>query len=279
VPVNTPLSIAYDTFNNLVAADGLNRVLYFVPLVSVTNAANYLSRAAAPGGIISIFPSPSTNVLGTTTADFNSLPKPIPLPTALGDTQVLINQQPVQLFYVSPTQINLPLSLNLPGTGTVDLRVVSKSTGQIYGATDLAMTTVSPGLFTLSATGSGQVAALNEDNSVNSPANPLTRGRIIQIFGTGQGLVTNPPDDGVPATGGSLTPLAPKVLIGSVNADDSDIVYSGLAPGLVGVWQINIRVSTTITAGAAVPLTVSLNSVPTNDPSNPNVVRTTIALQ
>jgi uncharacterized protein (TIGR03437 family) len=279
VPVNTPLSVAYDTFNNLVVADGLNRVLFYVPLVSVTNAANYLTRAAAPGGIISIFPSLSSNLLGTDTANFNSLPNPLPLPTALGDTQVLINQQPAQLFYVSPTQINLPLSLNLAGSGTVDLRVVSKSTGQIYGATDLAMTTVSPGLFTLSATGSGQLAALNEDNTVNSPANPLARGHIIQIFGTGQGLVSNPPDDGVAATAGSLTPLAPKVLIGSVSAADSDVIYSGLAPGLIGVWQVNVRVSTTDTAGLAVPITISLSSVPSNDPSNPGIVRTTIALQ
>jgi uncharacterized protein (TIGR03437 family) len=279
VPVNTPLAIVYDAFNNLIVADGNNRLLFYVPLVSVTNAANYLSRAAAPGGIISIFPSPSSNTLGTTTADFNSLPQPLPLPTALGDTQVLINQVPVQLFYVSPSQINLPLSFNLPSTGTVDLRVVSKSTGQIYGATDLAMTSVSPGLFTLNATGSGQLAALNEDNSVNSPANPLTRGHILQIFGTGQGLVSNPPVDGVPATGGSVTTLPPQVLIGSINASPSDIVYSGLAPGLIGVWQVNVRISTTITAGAAVPITVSLNSVPSNDPSNPTVVRTTIALQ
>lgn len=279
VPVNTPVSVAYDPFNNLMAADGTSRVLFYVPLLAVTNGANYLTRAAAPGGIISIFPSPSTNVLGTTTANFNSLPNPLPLPTALGDTQVLINQLPVALFYVSPGQINLPLPIGLPTTGSVDLRVVSKSTGQIYGATDLAMTAVSPGLFTLSATGSGQLAALNEDNTVNSPANPLTRGHILQIFGTGQGPVSNPPMDGVPSMGTSLTLADPQLLIGSVTATPSDVLYSGLAPGLIGVWQINVRISTTITAGSAVPITVSLSSVPTNDPSNPAAIRTTIALQ
>ena len=134
-PVNTPLGIAYDAFSNLVVADGTSRVLFYVPLISVVNSANYLSRAVAPGTIVSIFPSPSTSntTFSASTVNFNSLPNPIPLPTALGGTQVLVNQQPSQLFYMSPTQINLPLSMNLPTSGTVDLRVVNQATGQIYG--------------------------------------------------------------------------------------------------------------------------------------------------
>jgi uncharacterized protein (TIGR03437 family) len=278
VPVNTPLGVAYDSFNNLVVADGTSRILFYVPLLSVVNAANYLTRAVAPGSIVSIFPTPanSTNTLGTTTANFSSLPNPIPLPTALGDTQVLVNQQPTQLFYVSPTQINLPLSMNLPASGTVDVRVVSKSTGQIYGATDLTMTGVSPGLFTLNASGIGQLAALNEDFTVNGPGNPLTRGHVIQIFGTGQGMVSNAPPDGMLTTGLAPTLTNPQIQIGTITVPDSNILYSGLAPGLIGVWQINILVPTTVTAGSSVPVIVTLNSVPSSDPSG---LKTSISLQ
>jgi uncharacterized protein (TIGR03437 family) len=279
IPVNTALSSTYDAFGNIVAADGTNRVLFYVPLISVSNAANYLSRAVAPGSIVSIFPSPtgSANVLANATTNFTSLANPIPLPTALGDTQVLVNLQPAPLFYVSPTQINLPLPSGLPSSGTVDIRVVSKSTGQIYGASDLALTPVSPGLFTLNATGFGQLAALNEDNTVNGPGNPLTRGHVIQIFGTGQGAVTGGPADGMLDTGLAPTVTAPQIQISSVTVPAANVIYSGLAPGLIGVWQIDVLVPTTVTAGASVPVVISLSSVPSTDPSSN--LRTTIALQ
>ena len=93
VTINTPISATYDTFGNIVAADGTNRVLFYVPLISVSNAANYLSRAVAPGSIVSIFPSPqnSLNRFGSATVNFNSLANPVPLPTVLGDVQVLVN--------------------------------------------------------------------------------------------------------------------------------------------------------------------------------------------
>ena len=279
VPVNTPISATYDLFGNLVAADGTNRVLFYVPLISVSNAANYLSRAVAAGSIVSIFPSPTTsnNVLGTQTTNFTSLASPIPLPTVLGDTQVLVNLQPAPLFYASPTQINLPLPTNLPSSGTVDIRVVSQSTGRIYGDADLTLTPVSPGLFTLNATGFGQLAALNEDNTVNGPGNPLTRGHVIQIFGTGQGAVTSGPADGMLDVGLAPTLVRPQIQISTISVPDANILYTGLAPGLIGVWQIDVLVPTTVTAGGSVPVTISLSSVPSNDPSSN--LKTTIALQ
>jgi uncharacterized protein (TIGR03437 family) len=281
VPVFTPLSITYDAYGNLVVADGTNRVLFYAPLISISNAANYLTNAVAPGTIVSIFPSPSTsnNVLGTATANFNSLANPIPLPTALGGVEVLLNLIPTQLFYVSPTQINLPLPFTLPSSGTVDVRVVNQSTGQIYGAADMTMTPLSPGLFTLNGAGFGQLAALNDDYTVNGPGNPLTRGHIIQIFGTGQGSVSSAPAAGMLDTGLAPTAVTPVVQISTVTVPPANIMYSGLAPGLVGVWQLNVLVPTTVTAGSSVPVVVTMNGVPSNNPSNPASLKTTIALQ
>jgi uncharacterized protein (TIGR03437 family) len=277
--VNTPLSPAYDAFGNLVVADNTNRILYFVPSLTIKNGANFLTRAPAPGSIVSVFPG-STNspaVLGTSTVNFNSLPNPLPVPTVLGDTQVMVNSQPAPLFYVSPGQINMVLPMNLPTTGTVNMQVVSQSTGQIYGATDLAVTSASPGLFTLNAQGYGQLSALNDDNTVNGPGNPLTRGHIIQIFGTGQGAVMNAPPDGTPPTGLAPSLATPQVQISTIMVPPENIIYSGLAPGLVGVWQIDILVPTTVTAGSAMPVMINLNSVPSNDPAS--TLRATIALQ
>ena len=45
-------------------------------------------------------------------------------------------------------------------------------------------------------------AVINQDGSVNDPTHPAKRGDIIAIYGTGQGVVGNPPADGdIPKNG------------------------------------------------------------------------------
>ena len=119
----SPRSAFVDSFSNLLVADGINRVLYYAPGVAVVNAANYIpGRPLAPGAIAALFPSISTNMLSGATA---TAPAGVfPLPTTLADTQVIVNNKASALFFVSPGQINLPLSMSLPSAGTVDLQVV-----------------------------------------------------------------------------------------------------------------------------------------------------------
>ena len=262
-----PLSAAFDSFGDLALADLADRILLFVPQLTVVNASSFAAGAVAPGAIVSVFPavSPANSspaILSTQTANFTDVAVPLPLPTALGDIQVLVNGTPAPLFYVSPTQINLPLPSNLPTSGNVDLQIVSKSSARIYGITEISLGSVSPGLFTYAGNGSGQLAALNgNDNSVNTASKPLVRGQVIVLFGTGQGSVPNGPADGTVAVGPLPTADRPRVVIGGVDVPDANVEYSGLAPGLIGVWQINVRVPQEVTAGNQVSLVVYLRSV------------------
>ena len=278
VNVLSPRSVFADTYNNLLVADGINRILYFAPALGVVNAANYIKgRALAPGALASVFPAVSTNVLATGTANNGGT---FPLPTTLAGTQVIVNGTPSALLYVSPGQINFPLSMSLPTGGSVDVQVVSQATGQIFGGAELPLSSASPGLFAgAGGTGTGQVAALNQDNSVNSATNPLLRGQVIQLFATGQGAVANAPPDGQAATGLVPTALHPQILLGGAFVPDANIQYSGLAPDLVGVWQINFTVPSTVTAGNSVPITVIMNSIPSNNPAVPGQIAATIALK
>lgn len=283
VAANHALSAAFDSFGGLALADGTNRVLQFVPQLTITNGATFQSGSVAPGTIISVFPAQATTTAplaaAGTSVSYNSLPNPVPLPSVLGGSQVTVNGQPAPLFYVSATQINLALPTNLPISGSLDLEITSPSTGQIFGLTEINMAPVSPGLFSLAGTGTGPLAALNANGTVNSPANPLLRGGIIVLFGTGEGPVPNAPPDGTPASGPTPTATQPVVVFGQgdniIQAAASDLQYSGLAPGLIGVWQINVRVPTTVTAGNQVPVVVYVQSVPTNGAG----ISTTIALQ
>jgi uncharacterized protein (TIGR03437 family) len=126
-------------------------------------------------------------------------------------------------------------------------------------------------LFTALASGSGQVAALNQDNSVNSPTNAAARNEVIQLFGTGQGFVSGAPADGELATGLVPTSEKPAVWIEGSTDDRGGYVppdyiqYSGLAPSLVGVWQINIKIPDKTAPGSRI-IFVSLKSIASSPP-------------
>ncbi len=281
-PAVSPRSGFVDAFDNLLIADGINRILYFAPQLSVVNAANYIvGRALAPGAFAAVFPSVNTNIVanGTDTATA------FPLPTVLADTQVLVNGAPSVLFYVSPSQINLPLSLTLPTGGTADIQAIRQSTGQIYGGAEIPLATASPGLFTVGGTGTGQVAALNfVDGTLNSPTNAVVRGQFLTIYGTGQGPVAAPPPDGQAATGPVPALQNPPVIyLGSGSSamavPASGIEYSGLAPDLAGVWQINIQIPSTAPTGNYVGIQVLMNSIPSQNPAVPTQIVTTVAIK
>jgi uncharacterized protein (TIGR03437 family) len=174
--------------------------------------------------------------------------------------------------------------MSLATGGTVDLQVLRQSTGQVYGGAEVALSSASPGLFTIGGTGSGQVAAINAVNgSVNAATNPVVRGQYITLFGTGQGFVANAPPDGLASTGPVPTAMNPQILLGSppnsAYVPDTNIQYSGLAPSLVGVWQINFQVPMTAQAGNDVPIIVLMNSVPSNNPSVPSQIATSISVK
>jgi uncharacterized protein (TIGR03437 family) len=287
VPVLSPRSVAADSYNNLVVADGINRILYYVPGLAMVNAANYLTgRPLAPGAFTAIFPAAPTstgnsgsatppNVIAAGTDSATSFP----LPTTLADTQVIVNGTPSSLLFVSPGQINLPLSLSLPTGGTVDVQTVRASTGQVYGGGELQLASASPGLFVIGGGQTGQVAALNQDGTVNSATNPVLRGQVIQLYGTGQGVVPGAPPDGQPGTGPLPTPTNPQILLGTSFVPAANIQYSGLAPALVGVWQINLQIPTSAPTGSGTPITVFMNSIPSNNPAQPNQIVTAIAIK
>ncbi|MDX2268108.1 MAG: hypothetical protein NW208_08380, partial [Bryobacter sp.] len=125
-----------------------------------------------------------------------------------------------------------------------EVEVTQVSTGAVLAADQIEMAEVSPGLFTRNQTGRGAISALNEDNTVNGPENPLQRGKVLQMFGTGQGFVANAPPDGDAAPTDRLVQTAdkPNIAIGGNFLGTEVVQFSGLAPGLVGVWQINVRI-------------------------------------
>ena len=276
IPSTAPLATTQDGFGNLYTADEANRVTINYPALCLVNAASYIvGRALSPGTLGSIFGFP--NQFGTAAFSAQNLP----LPTQLSNVKVLVNGIQAPLFYLGPSQINFQVPWEAPNSGTVDVLVQTTDTGQILGDFPLFLDTASPALFTLNGQGTGQVAALNQDGTVNGPTNAATNGTYITFFGTGQGVVSGLPPDGTAATGTIPTPYTPEIIIGTGATNNpvpaSYIQYSGLAPGLVGVWQINVKIPDEVAPTSvtnATPVAIVANGIPSTGPSTARLVTT-----
>lgn len=274
---SNPIAVTQDAVGNLLVALSSNRIEMFFPGLLRTNAANQLSTFA-PGAYATIKPVQGAS-FGDTTLIFDQAPNPIPMPTTLADLSVLINDVPAPLHFVSPGQINFIIPLATPTSGTMDVIVIRRSTGQILATSAIAMSPVAPAFFTTSGDGSGQVAALNQDGTINSPVNMVARSGVVTVFGTGVGLVPGLPGDGVPVPGPLPTTSEVRVLVGTAFVEQSDILYTGMAPTLIGVWQLNVRIPDRVAPSAQVPFVATVNSVPSNSDPTGRRVTTTIAVK
>jgi uncharacterized protein (TIGR03437 family) len=121
-----------------------------------------------------------------------------------------------------------------------------------------------PAIFSTNARGSGQGAILDPSYQLVDSSNPATAGStVVLIFCTGLGDVTEDPPTGSPAplTQVLQTLAAPTVEIGGLPASVS---FSGLAPGYVGLYQVNARVPAGLAANNAVPVVLSIGGVASN---------------
>ena len=92
------------------------------------------------------------------------------------------------------------------------------------------------------------------------------------------------PPDGQPSAGLVPTSVLPQIVLGTagsniISVPASDISYSGLAPGFVGLWQINFTIPANAPTGTDVPITVFMNSISSSNPAVPTQVVTTVSLK
>jgi uncharacterized protein (TIGR03437 family) len=261
----SPRAVTEDAWGNVFIADAANRVVVYYPGLSGLNAASYLyPNTLAPGMITALYSTGNFHQFGTASQTSSSLP----LPTTLNGVQVLFNGAAVPLFYAGTDQINFQVPIGAPQSGTADLQVLEAATGRLLGDSTVQMTTVVPGLFTQAGNGSGAAIAVNVDGTLNSQNNPALAGSIITLYGTGQGFVPGAPPDGQASTA-VQNPRPPTVFIFPDSVSSTGIKYAGLAPGEVGLWQINVQIPSDIITLATQPTWVIVfqDSVPSGAPT------------
>ena len=187
------------------------------------NAASYEAEAAE-GMLMTVF--------GRNLAPGVQTSKPS---TQMLGVRATLNGTPLQLLFVSPGQI----AMRLPaGAASGDFRINHASVESAAVPLRIAGP-ARPGIFSLSMDGKGQGAILAEGTVARS----VRRGTIVEIYCTGLGA-TLPPADGL-----ERTQLATQAEIGG---RDAEVLYSGLAPGLFGVYQVNARVPVDSPVGTGV---------------------------
>jgi uncharacterized protein (TIGR03437 family) len=252
--------------------------LSIIPLTPVPATA--APRVATKGAVnlttyqTTLSPNTLLSIFGTNLGD-SAQATAAPLPTVLGGTCVTLSNTPLPLFITTSGQINAQIP---PETvaGTYSLVVRSITNKAASAAQSVVVSKYSPSIFVDPAT--NQIALLHADGKFVNKSNPASRDEPLTLYASGLGATKN-----AKAVGSNPSPSSPLAQVaGTVNLyfGDPTISYSGiivdwagLAPGMIGVYQLNIRVPGTHVKGDALPVTLKVAGVssPTTGPLLPTV--------
>jgi uncharacterized protein (TIGR03437 family) len=197
----------------------------------------------APGALASIY----GQGLASATAGAASLP----LPTEVAGASMTVNGVLAPILFASSGQVNVQIPWETqPGTATIAARFKGVSGNSITATVGQ----VAPGIF----------VTVYPDGSLTT-GKPAAAGDVLVIYANGLGPVnpsvaTGAASPGTPA----VTTQTPTVTVGGVNAE---VLFSGLTPGLAGLYQVNMRVPSGFVVGANTPVVLTIggrSSAPKN---------------
>jgi len=203
----------------------------------VTNGANF-KPPIAYGSIGTLFGQHIVNAPGIVTASS------LPLPTEINGVSVMATS-------ITGTEVRLPLFAiaNVNGQEQVNFQAPT-FTDSVWGVAVISNGKRSvgfwitspdsrPGIFTID----GSTGAIQHGSTYQpvTASNPAKRGEVLIIYATGLGAVSPDPGLGNPAASSppAVTKTTPTVTIGGATAQ---VLFSGLAPGFVGLNQVNVQV-------------------------------------
>jgi uncharacterized protein (TIGR03437 family) len=212
----------------------------FISPGGIVNAA---SNAPFTGGISN---GEFISIYGTNLASRTALASTLPLPTTLAGVQVMINGTiPAPIDYVSPGQLNVIVPSQYPYS-LAQVQVINN--GVSSNVVTVPVNPSGPGIY---ANPSGGVYAAAIDAASGMPVTPATPaqpGDTLEVFATGLGVVSPPVPDG------SAPPSSPlsytyNTITADIDGTNAPVSFAGLAPGLAGLYQINVQIPSTTPAG------------------------------
>ncbi len=154
----------------------------------IENAASLQGGSIAPGELITIFgenlgpglPLGMQVVKGT-------------VATSLGGVRVLFNGIPGPVVFAFSNQVSAIVPFEIEGQSAA---VQVEYSGVVSAPVNVPVAQAAPGIFTADGSGTGPLAAWNQDGSVNSVAHPATPGSAVTLLLTGAGQTTPTGVDG-----------------------------------------------------------------------------------
>ena len=228
------------TFSKQVAVYGLTSAASLPgaapALAAIMNGASYGVGAVSPGEVVTIFGSN----LGPSTPAGMQFDGSGYLTMLLAGTQVLFDGAPSPMVYSSAGQVSAVAPFGLQAATT---QIQVEYQGQTSTALATPVSAVTPGIFSLDGSGSGQALAFNADGSLNSLSNPAHAGSVIRVYATGLGQLSPAGQDGLAVPAGAA-PMSPAQQVTAQIAGEAAAVnYVGSTPGLIDeVAQLSIAV-------------------------------------
>jgi uncharacterized protein (TIGR03437 family) len=232
---------------------------------ALRNSADY-STSVAPGSVVMIF--------GTNLASAGSYSS-VPLPKKLGGTCVTLNGSPLYLLASSDTQINAQLPFGL-AAGKYPLVVRSLDNHVASSSQTVTVSKYAPAAYTLT---DSYAALYHKNGKAVTSSNPAARDETLTMYATGLGATT-----GGTVTTGSASPTATlavtgtvKVYFGNPSYTQAEVIVdqSVLAPGLIGVYQLTLRVPGFHMKGDPLAVTLKIGGV-TNSSSASNAAKVAV---
>jgi len=193
-------------------------------------------------------------------------PSGLPLPATVNGTQVMINNVAAPLYFISNGQIDFEVPFEVP-PGNATLRVIRN--GQPGNMIAVKIAASVPRFLLING---GPFAVLNTPSTpplvTGTTDHPATGGDVVIAYVIGLGQTNPPVSTGVASPSSPLAKLTNvKVCIGEntpfSQPDCFTPDFAGMTPGLVGLYQINIKIPGVHPTG-----TTSMFFVVGNQPSN-----------
>jgi uncharacterized protein (TIGR03437 family) len=179
----------------------------------------------------------------------------VPFPKMFNSVQVMIDGIAAPIAYVSPTQLEVIVPYDASTETAAQIQVINN------GATSNLVTALagstSAGVFTNNpAGGTGYAAALHLDYSLVSKSSPARVGETVAVYLTGMGAVSPSVGDGTAAPSSPLSYTTANPLVFILDSagnylQATPILFSGLAPGYAGLYQINLTIPSGLASGDA----------------------------
>ena len=234
------------------AATKFGRMLRVDLATSTTTELIGRTPSVSSGTSNTVVPGSLYRIYGNALAEQTTVAQP-PLANELGEISVKLGDTPVPIQLVSSDQIWVQIPWNLPAadvSGNQPQYRLNADLGDAAfvsdGEVDLPSRIRQPKFEVSSCPGYPQCPAIAHYNfsGIVTREHPAAAGEVVHAYMTGLGAVESPQTDGA---AGPVEPLAKAVLqphcflLQGIQRDEMPVRFAGLAPGMIGIYQVSFK--------------------------------------